>query len=347
MKRRVAIVLCAVMLSLLFSSCAGDAEPQYFTASFEGPFDTASVLSGYAADRAAFSDFAGEFSDLLWEYHKLYDIYHEYAGINNLKTVNDMAGIMPVTVDIRIIDLLELSRSVYEMTDGTVDITYGSVLSIWHDHREGGVSVPSADALASAAEHRGFDKLVIDREEKTVYLTDPEASLDVGAIAKGYATEQVCLAMKDRGYTHFAANIGGNIRTVGAQADGSAWGLGIQNPDLSAESSTVLRLSVSDLCLVTSGSYQRYYEVGGVRYHHIIDPSTHFPGNRWLSVSILTRDAGMADALSTALFNMSYEDGLALIETLEDTEAVWIGPSGDILTSPGIATYQKKGGERT
>ncbi len=325
----VALLLSAV-LSLF--SCGKERSPLY-SASFLGPFDTASVLSGSADTKSDFEALASDFEALLWEYHRLYDIYTDYPGLNNLKTVNDMAGIAPVKVDSRILDLLEYASEIDGLTGGACRVTYGAVLKIWHEYRTEGTKKPPAALLGDAAAHTAPSLLVIDREAGTVYLTDPRASLDVGAIAKGYAVEAVCQEMKARGFSDFAANIGGNLRTVGKQNGKEDWVLGIRDP---RSSSSLLSLVASDRALVTSGVYERYYTVAGEHLHHIIDPETNQPAAGWLSISVLADSSALADALSTALFTMTLDEGLALLSSLSGVEAVWVSDSGEVFRSAGI-----------
>lgn len=297
-------------------------------------FDTVTVITGFDASQEAFDTKADKLLQLLEEYHQLYDIYHDYDGINNLKTVNDNAGLQPVAVDDRIIDLLEYSREMYTLTRGMTNIAMGSVLSIWHTYREAGTenpeyaSLPDQAELEAAAQHMDIDSVVIDRDAGTVYLPDSQMQLDVGSIAKGYATEMAAVAAQEKGWDNLAFSVGGNVRTIGTKGDGTPWTAGIQNPDLEAEDATFCRVALTDLSLVTSGSYQRYYTVDGVRYHHIIHPQTLQPENYFVSVSILCSHAGMADALSTAVFNLPYDQGRALIEGLDGIEAAWIDASG-------------------
>ncbi len=197
--------------------------------------------------------------------------------------------------------------------------------------------LPDPTELEAAAQHMDIASIVIDREAGTVYLSDPQMQLDVGSIAKGYATEMAAVAAQEEGWDHLAFSVGGNVRTIGTKGDGTPWTAGIQNPDLEAQEATFCRVSLTDLSLVTSGSYQRYYTVDGVRYHHIIHPQTLMPENNFVSVSILCSDAGMADALSTAVFNMSYEQGRELIEGMDGVEAAWIDISGEAHYTEGFA----------
>ena len=340
MKRIVSVISVIVIILSLFVSCKP--EKQKFAESFIEYFDTVSTVTGYEAAALDFDKNSTEVEALLKEYHELYDIYNSYSGINNVRTVNEMAGIAPVKVDKKIIDLIEYAKEMYALTKSKTDVTFGSVLKIWHEYRELGnnypseASLPDDGELKSAAVHTGFDKIVIDRENSTVFITDSKASIDVGAVAKGYATEQIAKYLEGKGVTGYALNIGGNIRVIGDKPDGSKWTAAVTNPDTSAENAYLMNINLENKAFVTSGSYVRFYTVDGKRYHHIIDPETLYPKNEFASVSILSSDSGVADCLSTALFCMSYERGKALIENINGAEAVWVKPDGEILYSSGF-----------
>lgn len=306
-------------------------------------FDTYTSVTIYAESKEQFDEYENIVRTKLEHYHQLFDIYNYYEGINNIKTINDSAGECPVTVDKEIIDLLEFSMEQYEKTEGKVNVAMGNVLSVWHDYREMALEspevaeVPDAAELEMMAEYMDIYQIVIDKEASTVYLPDFEMRLDVGAVAKGYATEKISEALKEAGVTSALLSLGGNVETIGVKGDGNPWRVGVQDP--SAKTSYIHVLKLSDISLVTSGTYQRYYEVEGVRYHHIIHPELLAPWNKYDSVTILCADSGVADALSTAVFNMELEEGKELIESLENTEALWILPDGSEVESSGFAQY--------
>ena len=310
-----------------------------YDASFLTLFDTVTNIVGYAESEEAFSAAVQDIHDELEEYHRLYDIYNDYEGLNNIKTINDNAGGEPVEVDQRIIDLLLFSRDMYEATGGAVNVAMGAVLSIWHDAREYSIDnpeeayVPELDELESAAEHTDFDCVVIDEERGTVQITDPQASLDVGAIAKGYAVEMVCRGAP----SGYLVSVGGNVRPTGPKPEGDGrWVIGVESPDGGSE--FLHTLYIEDLCVVTSGDYQRYYVCDGVRYHHIIDPNTLFPSDYWRSVTVLCPDSGISDALSTALFTLPQSEGQELLERF-GAEAMWVTPEGEKFYSPGFEQH--------
>ena len=342
--KRIPIALCLLLaFTLLFSGCSSEPEKARREAQFLVLFDTATTVIGYTETEQEFEDMVNLLYNELEVYHQLYDIYHDYEGVANIKTVNDNAGIAPVAVDQKLIDLLVFSREVYELSHGTVNVAFGSVLKIWHDYREAGTDdpanarVPEMAELEAAAQHTNFDDVVIDEAASTIYLKDPGLRLDVGGIAKGYAVERVAQTLIEAGYTDFLMSVGGNVRATGWKGDGKTpWKIGIQNPDTESEEKELFTVQLSDVSLVTSGDYIRYYTVEGKRYHHIIDPSTLFPADYFAAVTILTEDSGLADALSTAVYNMPQAEGAELIESLEDTEALWIFHDGTLAKSSGF-----------
>lgn len=342
--RKIVLFILAGIMTLNISGCGiKETEKKRYEASFLNLFDTATQVIGYAESKEDFTEYANFIYDNLEIYHKLYDIYNDYDGINNIKTINDNAGIKPVKVDQRIIDLLKFSISAYDLTEGKVNVAYGAVLGIWHDYREKGIDdpenaqLPPMDLLDEASSHTDINKVVIDEEASTIYLEDPDMSLDVGAIAKGYATEQVSHLAVQAGYVDGLLSVGGNVCSMGLKGTNREyWNVGIQNPDMNAEDSTLYNLSLTNQSMVTSGSYQRYYTVNGKEYHHIIDPQTLMPADYFTAVTIVCEDSGLADALSTAVYNMPYEDGKVFIDSLPDAQAIWVFHNGDIKYTEGF-----------
>ena len=305
-------------------------------------FDTVSYVYSYAGDSAeAFEARSAGASAVLEEYHKLFDIYHEYSGINNLCTVNRLAGGEAVEVDEKLIDFLLVARDMYERTDGEMNVMLGAVLRLWHDCREAASAEPSAaeipaeEALRAAAKHIDISLLEIDEAKGTVRITDPEASIDVGALGKGYATEKAAEYLEADGAKGYVLNVGGNIRIIGTKPDGSGWVTGVRDP-LDPDNNFILRLNLADTACVTSGVYERYFTVNGVRYHHIIDRDTLFPSAHFASLTVVTKDSALADALSTALFCLPYEEGLALANSMEGVEVLWVFPDGETRCTAGM-----------
>lgn len=329
-------LLCILLMLALLTGCAATAPQQkIYDATFLTLFDTITTIRGYGQSEEAFRELVQPIHDELLHYHQLFDIYQEYDGLANLKTVNDQAGIAPVTVDRAIIELLTDCRSYYELTGGKVNVAMGSVLSLWHEAREQGIAnpaeaaLPSPQALEEAAAHANWDAVIIDEENATVFLSDPQMSLDVGAVAKGWATQKAA----EHAPTGLLLSVGGNICATGPKdAQGTPWVVGVNDP---AGGDYLHTLSITGGSVVTSGDYQRYYVVDGQTYHHIIDPDTRFPGTLWRSVTVVCPDSGLADALSTALFLLPLDAGLALL-TQCDAQVMWVDAAGTCHYSPGF-----------
>jgi len=334
MKRTISLLLLAVLLS---GCSVRQPERKQYTATFLTLFDTVTTIVGRAESEEAFTEQAQAVHDALLEYHRLFDIYSEYEGIRNLKTVNEQAGDGPVRVDERIIALLLDCRAYWETTEGSVNAAMGSVLQLWHEARADGIDnpanayLPDAAALTEAAAHMDFSDVIIDEVASTVYFADPALRLDVGAIAKGWAVQRVCEQLPPG----MLVSVGGNVCATGPKTeDGAPWVIGIQNP---AGDGYLHTINVTGGCVVTSGDYQRTYAVDGVLYHHIIDPRTLYPSAQWRSVTVVCDDSGTADALSTALFVLPWEDGLTLLERY-GAEAMWVNTDGELFYSPGFET---------
>lgn len=348
MKRRLlctVLVMCVLLGSVLTACTTSTRKNKYSTHSFDY-FDTVATITGYENSQGEFDAVAGEILSQLEEYHKLYTIYHRYEGLENLCTINQVVdGAHPtVMVDRRIIDLLLYAKEMYTATNGMLNVTMGSVLSLWHDYRTLGkddptnASLPPADRLAEAANHVDINKMIIDEVNSTVTLTDPQMKLDVGAIAKGYATECVARWLEEQGKDGYVLNIGGNVRTVGKKPDGTLWNVGVENAN---GDDYLAYLQLDGQSVVTSGSYQRFYVVDGKPYHHIIHPDTQMPATGYLSVSVVCKDSGLGDALSTALFCMPQEAGLELVESMDDVEVMWVAEDGTQTISSGWNAYLK------
>ena len=358
-----ALLAAALSLSLLAgcgstsgstASSAADG-PQRYSTVFYDVFDTVTQVIAYCDSEEEFTAQMDALHADLVEYNQLYDIYNDYDGVTNIKTINDNAGTAPVTVDDKILGMLELAQTMYDTTGGKLNIALGSVLNIWHNYREAALAddndsnnqLPTQEELDAAAQHCDIANLIIDEDAKTVYLADPAMSLDVGSVGKGYAVEQAAQAAEARGLPSALISVGGNLRAIGTKPDGSQGSGGVENPwnasDVyTASSSYVSGVNMSDMALVTSGNYQRYYVVDGVRYHHLIDPDTLWPARYFDSVSVLSPDSGAADCLTTGLFCMSLEDGQKLIESLDGVEALWCTPDGEVIQSSGWADHEKK-----
>lgn len=340
-KRSVAVVLvwCLFVcsLSLFFTGC--EKQPVKHEAhSFEW-FDTPLSITGYESDPHRFTQAKEKAFAVFAQYHQLLDIYHTYKNTVNLATLNREAGKAPVAVSPELFDFLMFAKDMYALTEGKVNVAMGQVIALWHTasenaHRNIDPVLPDEAALRNAEKHCNINSLVLNETDRTVFFADSEMQLNAGALAKGYVAETVANLLKAEGFSHYALNLGGNIRVIDGKTKDDPWRVGVQEPRADEGYATVV--SLNNLSLVTSGSYQRYFDYEGVRYHHIIDPATLFPAQSGIcSVSVRTPDSGVADALSTCLFILSPAEGQALVASLPHTEAYWILDTGEILTSNG------------
>ena len=363
--RAAALALATALTVCVFSSCAGGKRLYRFTDTYYDAFDTVISVIAYCEDRKEFDALSARVHEEFVSYHRLFDIYHEYEGLVNAASLNRLAKEgRKVEVRAELIELLEFGKEAAEKTGGRVNIAMGAVLSLWHEAREYSADhpenayVPTEEELKAAALHCDIDDLIIDSNALTVSFADPLMSVDLGAVAKGWAVEKIAQSLIADGTIAsprgMAISAGGNVRVLGPKDGDGYWTIAVQDPkDGAAADDYADTLQLGDVSLVTSGVYQRYYEAGGKRYHHIIDPDTLRPEDRYLSVTVLTEDSGLADALSTALFNMSIEEGKAFLQSLKTggesirgipaktAEAVWILPDGSLQESPGYAAYRK------
>lgn len=331
--RLLAAVLVPALLLALLAGCSSRSGNR--TVTWYGLFDTAITLSSRTAGEAEFQQTSQAVYALLERLHRLFDIYHDYEGLNNLKTVNDQAGIAPVPVDGVVLEMLRSCRDYETLTGGVVNVAMGSVLQLWHQAREtaladpASAAVPDGQALAQAAAHTDPDDIILDFQAGTVYLADGQMRLDVGAIAKGWAARKAAELLPE-GYL---LSVGGNICASGPkQSPDTPWTIGIRDPDGDGYLRTV---AITGGSVVTSGDYERFFTVDGVDYCHIIDPETLQPARRWRSVTVICADSDLADALSTALFILPQEQGQALLDQV-NAQALWVTPQGRLLTSPGF-----------
>jgi len=319
---------CLILLTtvaMLLSGCRRG-EQQFSQTYFEA-FDTIVTLTAYAPDRARFDRIASAFSARLNALHAAFDRYRPHPGVNGLYALN-AAGGQWVEVEPELYDLLLKCREWSAVGGERVNPALGNLFELWRQFRDAGVGVPSREALEAAASHSDFSALEL--EGGRARLRDPEVTLDLGAVAKGYAAG--LLGELVSGMTeYYLIDAGGNV--VAGKKPGGAWRIGVQNPD---GGDVPIVLNLADTSAVTSGDYQRYYEVDGVRYHHLIDPDTRMPARFMRQATVIAGNSGYADYLSTLLFLSPPADALALAERLEGVEAVFVLNDGTIQRTTGV-----------
>lgn len=328
MKKKFLIILALV----LFLVGCGQKPKEKYSKMFYDTFDTQIQYLEYAESEDKFNENFKFVKEEFTRLHRLYDNYKNYEGINNVKTINDNAGKEPVKVDKDLFELIKFSKENYEKTLGKVNIAMGSVLRIWHDVRENNEGVeesktiiPTQKELEEANKHTDINAIELNEKDMSVFIKDPEVSIDLGATAKGYAVELISKKLEDKKIESASINAGGNVKTIGKKPDGKPWKIALQNPDLESteydlESTEYLDILDLDgtMSVVTSGDYQRFFMHKGKRYHHLIDPKTLQPALIYRSVSIVTEDSGLADLLSTALYLSDQDEAKKILENYKE-----------------------------
>lgn len=348
-----AFILVFLLLITACSPQVEEQEYQRYSTYYLDIFDTVVKIIGYTGSEEEFFQYAAEIEERFWEFHKLYDKYNEYEGINNIKTINNNAGIQPVEVDQKIIDIILFSKEWNKRTYGKMNIAIGNLIATWDESMEQArenpdlAVLPSMEKLQTASLHGNIDDVIVDQETMTVFLADENMSLDLGALAKGYAAEVVGNEMIEKGFTSGAIIAGGNWKVLGKPQDPDKqhWVVGIQNPETpqaNDETGILERVYIKNKSLDTSGNYQRYVMIDGLRVHHIIDPETLMPGNYHSGVTVLADDAGVAEYLATELFLLPYEQGRALVDSLDGIEALWILADKTVKFTEGMESSMER-----
>ncbi len=289
-------------------------------------FDTVITISMYDTDDESILD------DCFEKMEFFEDTFSRTVEGSDIWNINHADG-QPVEVSDETIDILTKGLYYCELTGGALDLSIEPVSSLWDFHAES-PEVPDEDAVTQALTHVDYTGIQIDGN--TVTLSDAEGGIDLGAIAKGYISDALRDILVEDGCTSALINLGGNVMTVGEKPDGTAFNIGIRRPFGDSSYDLAAKIAVSDSAVITSGTYERYFEENGILYHHILDPQTGYPVVGDLtSVSIHTADGTQGDALSTACFVLGQESGMELIESLENVEALFILEDGTQIASSG------------
>lgn len=255
--------------------------------------------------------------------------------------INQAAGVEPVEVHKDTFYVIQKALDYGERTDGIFDITLGPIVDLWgitSDHPK----VPTDEEIEEKLSLVDYKKVILDEDKMTVFLKDKGMAIDLGAIAKGYAADEAARILREAGVDHALLNLGGNVITIGGKPDGSPWRIGLQDPRAKETGEDHFAIvEVANATIVSSGDYERYivevYEKTGERYHHIFNSKTGFPAQSGLmACSIITNSSIDADALSTILFIMGYEEGFKAVEAMGDVEAIAVTLDKDVHISEGL-----------
>jgi thiamine biosynthesis lipoprotein len=268
------------------------------------------------------------------EINRIEKLLTTFSDDSQTNLINHNAGISPVQVDREVFDLIARSIKISDITQGAFDITYGSIdKSLWN-FDVNMTQLPDAETARKAVKLINYKNVVLDEENITVFLKEKGMRIGFGGIGKGYAAERAKLFLKQHGVESGIVNASGDLTAWGVQPDGNKWTIGIANPDLKHEIFSYL--NISDLAIATSGNYEKFAVIGGKKYSHTINPHTGLPVGGIKSVTIITTNAEVADAMATPVMIMGIKVGLDLINQMKNIAAVIIDDNNNLYTSNNI-----------
>lgn len=334
--KSLSLLLCVFLTAFTLSGCGKDVTSMSQTGFY---FDTAITITLYGEDSQASEQLFDDCFALCETYEAMFSRTREGSDIWKI----NHAGGAPVEVSPETAQLLQKALHYCEETDGAVDITIAPLSALWDfsaDTPATGHTLPGRGQIKALLPHVDYHNVQI--EGTVVTLTDPQAALDLGCIAKGYIADRLKAFLKEQGVQSAILNLGGNVVTLGNKPDGSPYRLGIQKP-FDTRNTPIAALAVTDASFVSSGVYERCFEVDGVRYHHLLSTSTGMPEeNGLLSVSILSDSSADGDILSTACFLLGKDAGMAYVESLPGVEAVFITEDYALYPTSGLSGLLQK-----
>lgn len=335
-----------------------------YSSTMTGAFDTVIQSTVFEKDEETAREYLNYIEDRYMELHKKFDSFNNYEGIVNVKTINDNAGEKPVKVDDEIFDLIEFSLNARENYSHKTNILVGPLTELWTKYRDAyayddqltmpseeemkakeaevtamfGSPIPTEEEISKILHDISISVIELDPQNKTVFIKPKGMKLDVGSVAKGYASEMIKRELEEKGVTAALISAGGNVVSAGdvtkvREPGNQFYTIGVESPDgknFEKFDGIVAKLKITNESVVTSGDYQRFFEAGGKRYCHIIDPDTGYPPNYWRSVTVVVNDSGLADFLSTSLFVMSPSEVEEFMNAHKDVKALFVTDDGNI-----------------
>lgn len=276
----------------------------------------------------------------------IYEAFDRISEIENKMTINkgdtseiiklnEASGLHEVSLSPDTFFVLERGKYYSELSGGKFDITIGPIVKLWNIGTDY-AAVPNSEELKEAIKLVDYNKLHLDEDKLEAKLDMKGMKVDLGAIAKGYAADEVAAILKKHGVKHAIINLGGNVLAIGGNVNGEPFKIGVQNP-LNPRGDYMGILKIADKTVVTSGIYEKYLEIDGKRYHHILEPKTGYPADNGLaSVSIITDKSIDGDGLSTSVFLLGLDKGMELVENLDNVEAIFITTDKKVYISRGL-----------
>lgn len=274
------------------------------------------------------------FEQVFREFDRLEALLSIWKPGSDVVRINDAAGKAPVVVSADTLTVLEAAAQASEWTGGKFDITFGTLAGLWKFDHDQDSTIPSQHAIAARLPLIDYRFVKVDRAARTASVTTAGTRIHLGGIGKGYAVDRAAVILRARGLSDFLIQSGGDLYVAGLN-NGAPWKLGIADPR-GTGGQTFATVELSNGTLSTSGDYERFFITDGVRYHHLIDPDSGRPATATRSVTIVADSAMLADVLSTGVFIMGPEAGMALLERLPQVEGVIVSSSNQVLVSSGL-----------
>lgn len=274
------------------------------------------------------------YTDLaILEVKRIENLVSDWIPTTQISQVNQNAGIKPIKVDQEVFDLVERAIKISKLTSGAFDISYASMDKIWKF--DGSMKqLPTEEAIKKSVEKVGYQNIILNPTDKTIFLKNKGMKLGLGGIAQGYIADKIKEVLQEKGCTSGLVNVSGDINTWGKQPNGQPWTVGIINP--MNKNKVFATFILDDSAVETSGSYEKFVVFNGKRYSHIIDPRTGFPASGIVSVSVFAKQTELADALATGIFVLGIEVGLDLVNQLNGIDCIIVDDKGGVHVSNKI-----------
>lgn len=322
--RSLAYVLVAALIAAALSlpSCTGGGTPYKETRTVMGTYVTITAARDGLPEEAVRAAVGKAFGEI----ERVDALMSTYKPESELSRVNKHAGMGPVKVDPEVADTVGMALDIARETGGAFDPTVGPLVKLWGIASKGG-RVPSPGDIEATLGLVDYTQVVVDWQASTVFIKKPGMSMDLGGIAKGYASDRAAESLVKSGIPGGIVAVAGDLKLFGTHEDGTGWAVGIQHPR--DKSKVMARFELSDRAISTSGDYERYFIKDGIRYHHIIDPRTGYPARGFMSVSVLSQASYMADSLATGLFVMVPDKAFAFAKAHPELDVMMVKSDGE------------------
>ncbi len=275
----------------------------------------------------------GAIDDALAEIIRIENLISSWKKDSETSLINVNAGVKSVVVSKELFELVYRSKKISELTNGIFDISYASSDKIWRfDGSQ--TELPSSDLVEESIAKIGYHNIILNRDNYSIYLKNKGMKIGFGAIGKGYAANRAKALLQSKGIAHGVVNAGGDLITWGKMKNNEDWSIGIANPK--AKEEVMGWIIINDMAVVTSGNYEKFFTVKGVKYSHIINPKTGYPATGTKSVTIICEDAELSDALATSVFILGKEEGIKLIDRLKNIECLIVTDKNELVSSKGL-----------